>query len=135
MNIECPSCSVDNHIEFGDNVLCSDCHNPFSGHSYKKFKKPLISATTALIIGAYGGYKTDQLFFEDSRYPLGVEYELIDSCVNSSASSMSSLRLVQKKEVCICATESTVKEIEYKKISENETEFLSRFRTSIAECL
>ena len=41
MQIECPSCSTDNKIEFGENIVCSECKGSFAGHSYKKFKKRL----------------------------------------------------------------------------------------------
>lgn len=134
MHIECPSCSTDNKIEFGENIVCSECKESFAGHSYIKFKKPLISATTALFIGAFGTYKADQIFFEDQRYPLSVEYELIDSCVNSSRKLMNSYRLVEKTTVCVCALEKTMKEVSYKKLKKSESEFLTHFRNSIASC-
>lgn len=134
MHIECPSCSTDNKIEFGENIVCSECKESFAGHSYKKFKKPLISATTALFIGAFGTYKADQIFFEDQRYPLSVEYELIDSCVNSSRTLMNSYRLVEKTTVCVCALEKTMKEVSYKELKKNESEFLTHFRNSITSC-
>ena len=134
MHIECPSCATENKIEFGDNVLCSECKETFSGHTYKKFKKPFLSATMALMIGGYGTYKADQIFFDEARYPVAVEYELIDSCVNSSKFRMNSSRLVEKKTICACALEKTMEKIGYKEANENETKFLSRFLISVTTC-
>lgn len=134
MQIECPSCSTDNQIEFGENIICNQCKESFAGYSYKKFKKPLISATAALFIGAFGTYKADQIFFEDQRYPLNVEYELIDSCVNASRTLASVYRQANKTQVCICALGKTMKAISYKELKKSEPEFLTHFRKSISSC-
>lgn len=134
MQIECPSCSTENKIEFGQNIVCCECKKSFAGHFYKKFKKPFISATTALFIGAFGTYKVDQIFFEDQRYPLKVEYELIDSCVNASRALLNSSSYVKKTQVCVCALEKTMEEISYKELKKNEPEFLARFRKSVVRC-
>lgn len=134
MHIECPSCSADNKIEFGENIVCSECKESFAGHLYKKFKKPLISTTTALIIGAFGTYKADQIFFEEERYPLSVEYEIVDSCANSSRVLSNSNLKIEKTQVCICALEKTMEEVSYKKMRKNESEFLTHFRSSISSC-
>ncbi|WP_028469416.1 hypothetical protein [Neptunomonas japonica] len=134
MHIECPSCETDNKIELGDNIVCSECRESFAGYSYRKFKKPLITATTAFVIGAFGVYKADQIFFEDQRYPIHVEYELIDSCVNSSRTLMNSYRKIDKTQVCVCALGKTMEEVSYKELQKSESEFLTRFRNSIASC-
>lgn len=134
MQIECPSCSTDNQIEFGENIICNQCKESFAGYSYKKFKKPLISATAALFIGAFGTYKADQIFFKDQRYPLNVEYELVDSCVNASRTLANTYRQAKKTQVCICALEKTMKVISYKELKKSESEFLTHFRRSISSC-
>jgi hypothetical protein len=134
MHIECPSCSTDNKIEFGENIICYECKKTFAGHSFKKFKKPVLSATAALFIGVFGTYKIDQVFLTDQRYPLNVEYELIVNCVYSSHTLRNSVRNVEKTQLCICALERTMEEISYKQLRKSESEFLTRFRSNIARC-
>lgn len=134
MEIQCPSCEADNTVEFGENITCSECDKSFAGHYYKKFKKPLVSATAALFIGALGAYKVDQIFFEDQRYPSLVEYEIIDTCVNSSVLVRNTSRQVDKIRVCACALDKTMEEISYKELDKSESEFLTRFRESISAC-
>lgn len=134
MYIECPSCNTDNEIEFAKNIKCSKCKESFAGHSYRKFKKPLISATTALVAGGFFTYQADKLIFEEERYPLKVEYELVDSCVNSSRIWMSTDRHIKKTQLCICALEETMKVISYKELEKSEPEFLARFKGNIADC-
>ena len=134
MEIECPSCTTNNKIEFGENILCSSCKKTFAGHSYKKFKKPLLSATTALLIGTFGGYKAEQYFNLYKRYPVGVEYELIDSCIHSSRELMSGYYQSEKTSICICSLEKTMSELGYEELVKNESIFLTRFRSNLAAC-
>ncbi|WP_105259002.1 hypothetical protein [Pseudoalteromonas sp. T1lg88] len=134
MQIECPSCKTDNKVEFGDNILCNECKESFGGHSYKKFKKPLISASTALFIGAFGAYKLDKNFIEQQRYPVELEYELINSCVNSDRSALTSSLFVNKTKACICTLEKTMDEVSYKQLKESESTFVTHFRSNINLC-
>lgn len=134
MQIICPHCSSENKIEYGENIVCGECKKTLSGHTYKRFKKPLISATSALLIGAYGAHKIDKEFIEDARYPVGVEYELIDSCVNSSRNFMNSEWRVDKAKICVCALEKTMNDISFKDMKKSESAFLTRFRSSITAC-
>ena len=74
------------------------------------------------------------MFFEDQRYPLIVEYELIDICVNSSRMLLNSSQYSVKTKTCICALNKTMEVISYKELKKGESEFLTRFRSSIASC-
>lgn len=134
MQILCPHCSSENKIEYGENIVCGECKKTLAGHTYKRFKKSLVSATMALFIGAYGTYKIDKAFIEDERYPVGVEYELIDSCINSSRNFMGSDWRINKAKVCVCALEETMSDISFEDMKKSESEFLTRFRSSIANC-
>ncbi len=133
MQIECPSCSTDNKIEFGENIKCSKCNETFAGHSYQKVNKPVLSTVMAVGIGIIGTVQVDRHFGEH-RYPLKVEYELVDSCVNGSHSILNSKQQVLKTQACVCALEHTIEDISYDEFNENESDFLTRFRNSIANC-
>lgn len=134
MQIVCPHCSTENKIENSDNIVCGECKKTLAGYAYKRLKKPLVSATMELFIGAYGAYKIDKTFIEEKRYPVGVEYELIDSCVNSSGNFMGSVWRVNKTKVCVCALEKTMSDISIREMKKSESEFLARFRSGIASC-
>lgn len=134
MNIECPSCSKENKIEYSENILCSECNSAFAGYTYKKYKKPLLSASSALFIGIVGTYKIDQLYFDEARYPIRVEYEIVDNCVNSDKRSLASAQYIKKKNLCLCALELTMDSLPYKEATGDEAKFLSSFRTAINQC-
>lgn len=135
MHIECPSCKTENKIDYADKILCSSCKVSFAGHTYKKFKKPFISATTALIIGVYGTYKVDDLYFDKSRYPVAVEYELIDTCVNSSSRVLNKAQYIKKKKTCFCALANTMDKVSYKEMRESESKFITHFKNNINQCM
>lgn len=134
MLIECPSCSEENKVELGDDVVCKACNGSFSGYSYSKIAKPLISATTALCIGAFGALKIDKHFLEEQRYPVSVEYELIENCANADTWYSSYGQHAKKTQLCICALEKTMSDVSYKEMSESESTFVTHFRKNIATC-
>ncbi len=134
MNIECPSCSTENKIEYGENIVCSECKGTFAGHTYKKFKKPFISATTALVIGIYGGYKMDDLYFDDTRYPLAIEYSIIEACVATDTRPLAYRLYSSKLDVCLCSLEKTMDAFPYDEFKENQGKFLGIFKRNTDEC-
>jgi len=135
MQVECPSCSKQNDIAIDESIVCSECSSSFSGHVYSKFKRPLMSATSALIIGAFGGYKANQHIFQKERYPVSVEYEMLDSCVNSTRESLTARQHALKTEVCICSLEKTMEEFSYDDYQKSEPEFSTRFRDNVIGCI
>lgn len=135
MNVVCPHCDVVNKIEHGNNIHCCDCKKNFSGNTYRKLKKPLMSATAALIIGAFGGYKVDQHISDNSRYPLLVEYEVINSCAYGSRVAVGAKAQVEKTKACLCALDKTMQQVSYKNIeAKGESEFQTRFKENIISC-
>ena len=134
MQIVCPHCSCNNKIEYAENIACEECKKTLAGHTYKRFKKPFISAATVLLIGGYGAYKMETELIGEDRYPVGVEYELIDGCTNSSGSVMNTYMRTNKTELCICALKETMSEMSFQDMKESEPGFLARFRKNITSC-
>lgn len=134
MQIECPHCSTENTIEFGENIKCYECEQSFAGYLYKKFKKPIVGATTALLIGGFGSYKVGT-FFEKNRYPINIEYELIDTCINGYNQLLSRQSKIQKANTCICTLDKTMRNISYKDIEKSEPKFSARFHKNMMHCL
>ena len=129
MNIDCPNCGEENKIEFAENIICHSCNKTLAGHRYRKFKKPLIGAMSAFIIGGIGGYKADN-YLSEQRYPLQVEYQLVDACVNLSGSILQRSALSQKKTTCICAVKGATGEVSYSEYRKNPTQFISHTLTA-----
>ena len=131
MKIECPKCFKENSLNLEAKVNCGHCKEEITGYTYKK---PLISATTALIIGAGGFFAVDNYVLSNDRYPISAEYELIELCTSSYQKPMKSRSFSEKKSVCICALEETMKDISYSDLNDEESNFIGVFETKASEC-
>jgi hypothetical protein len=131
MFIECPKCFKYNDLKLKENVKCGHCQEELSGH---KYKKRVISVTTALMIGVGGSYATNKYLFTENRYPLAVEYSIIESCVNSHKKPLAYSVYGKKREICLCALEETIDDVSYKKFSKDETSFLITFEKKAKQC-
>lgn len=133
MHIECPHCATSNKIEFAEHIICCKCDKSFKGQSFGKLKKPLISAGAALVIGTVGGVTLDQLM-DVNRYPLAVEYAIIDSCLNGSNHSVSISWYQDKREICLCAVQDTIENVPYRDFKSDNSLFLAPFKKAMLDC-
>ncbi len=131
MKIECPHCQTDNDIEFAENIACKKCENSFKGFRFSKRK--WVSAGTALFVGALGGYKANNAFDEE-RYPLEVEYAIIDTCVNSSQNMVDVSWYENKRDTCLCAMSKTEKAIPYSEYKADSKPFIAAFIDNSRNC-
>lgn len=132
MKIECPACA--HKQTFAITASCGNCNGILSGHLYRKYRKPFLSATTALVLGAYGSYKVTDNLHDESRYPLRVEYALVDACVNANARPLPSQSYQRKQEICLCALEETIKEVTYREMRKNHEAFLTSMKSRVEAC-
>tara|TARA_R110000744_G_scaffold52291_1_gene112084 strand:+ start:399 stop:803 length:405 start_codon:yes stop_codon:yes gene_type:complete len=133
MQIECPACQEANQIEYAENIKCGKCEKTLANHYYKRFKKPIISTTFAVCIAALGGYQVEKAISDD-RYPMAIEYELINICSSEQLYSLPHKSAKEKTSLCVCALEKTVDDIVYSDFKENEKQFVSRFKSNIVAC-
>ncbi|MBE1275501.1 hypothetical protein [Enterovibrio baiacu] len=133
MIIECPHCATNNSIDFAEHITCCECKKSFKGQSFRKLKKPLLSAGTAVVLGIIGGIKTEQ-FLDENRYPIHVEYAIVDTCLNSSNRTLHISQYKDKRSVCLCAIESTIANVSYRDFKESQKLFNEPFKAAIAEC-
>lgn len=131
MKIECPACA---HKQPLAPAVCSGCNKSFAGHLFRKYRKPLMSATTALIVGGYGGYKVTDKLHEEVRYPLRAEYAIVEVCVNASAVPLSPRELERKRNICLCAFEEASHDVSYERYRTEPETFVRSFRSHVARC-
>ena len=131
MKIECPRCQKDNEIEFAENISCSECEKSFKGFKFSKRK--LVSASSALLVGALGAYAVES-GLDKERYPLEVEYAIVDTCVNSSKNMVSVSWYESKREACLCALEKTENDVAYSDYKSDQAIFLRTFKQHANRC-
>lgn len=93
----------------------------------------MISASAALVVGTLGGYKVNAAL-EEARYPLAVEYAIVDSCVNSSSNMVSVSWYTNKRKTCLCALEKTEEKISYSDYKADQRSFLTSFKLHALAC-
>jgi hypothetical protein len=133
LNIVCPVCTEENSLEYGSHISCNKCEKTFAGHTYKKFKKPLLSVKAALFIGAVGAYKVDKEFLEPKRYSTGAIVEIVSYCANSDNIFSRATQRVSAK-ACICALDETMKEVPEAELTSNAKLFKSSFVNNLKQC-
>ncbi|MCZ4370615.1 hypothetical protein [Vibrio diazotrophicus] len=131
MKVECPRCHTDNKIEYAENILCKECDKSFKG--YKFSKRKLVSSSAALLVGVVGGYQVNDVF-DEIRYPLQVEYALVDTCLNASTSAVSKSWFNSKRDICLCAVEKTTKDVSYSDYKTDESLFIRRLKRNAERC-
>ncbi|MBB1378976.1 hypothetical protein [Pseudoalteromonas sp. SR43-2] len=132
LNIVCPACTEENALEYGNHISCNKCEKTFAGHTYKKFKKPLLSVKAALFIGAVGAYKVDKEFLEPKRYSTGAIVEIVSFCANSD--NIRKASQIVTAHACICALDETMKEVPEAELSSNAKLFQSTFLSNLQQC-
>ncbi|MEZ9330612.1 hypothetical protein AB4152_16455 [Vibrio breoganii] len=131
MKVECPHCQEDNAIEFAENISCTKCEKTFKGFKFSRRK--LVSASSAMVLGVFGGYQVNSSL-EEERYPLAVEYAIMDTCTNSSKGLVSVSWYETKRDTCLCALEQTMNNVSYAAYKSNQEAFFSNFKYYAEDC-
>jgi hypothetical protein len=133
MIIECPHCHEDNKIEYAENIRCKKCEKDYKGFEFSKRK---IITGTALALLTYVGFHTlnDEVKGYGDRYPIAVEYALLDSCVNGGQSLMSNSNYRNKRETCLCALKDTQEDYPYVDYKDDAKGFVAIFRQYAKRC-
>ncbi|MFQ2148663.1 hypothetical protein ACK33U_08555 [Aeromonas jandaei] len=131
MIIECPKCSKKNDLHIEAKVKCGHCQEELTGHT---FKKKIMSGGTILAIGIISGQVADYALL-DNRYPMSVEYSIVDACTNADPELVSKTIYLHRKDVCLCAMKDTMNEISYIRYNVDKKSFLSTFQKNTNECI
>ncbi|MBG2876680.1 hypothetical protein I4902_04180 [Proteus alimentorum] len=125
-----------NEVDQCGDIQCHSCHGSFKEFSF--VKKSIISITTALVIGTGGGVfynkvKTNE--YLDPRYPVGIEYSIIDTCVSGSEIGMSYHKRLEKRKICICALEKSQPDLPYSEYRKDRSQINVLMNKNIYGCL
>lgn len=126
------SCSCGNKAEVGAAIefQCKTCEKVIEKFTVKK---PLKAAGIAAIL-AYGGSQFIDYAVTDNRYPLDVEYAVLEACSSSYKELLSYSNYGSKKKLCLCALEDTMNEISYIRYKVDEKGFLKAFEENAKSC-
>lgn len=102
-------------------------------------KKKVASILMTLTVGGVSGHYIDDLIekynLQTDRYPMNIEYKIIEKCISNYSEPIKQEILKNKREVCICALEKTELEYPYKIFIDNKDKFLNIFEMNAIECI
>jgi hypothetical protein len=131
MEITCPECKKATAVQIAEGLCCQHCQTSFE--KLKFAKKALITTTSALTLGTVIGFNADD-FFEPNRYPLRIEYALVEACSNGKPSVDYYRRAGQRFEVCACALKTVQEDISYKQYKKAPIAFVGAMESAAKEC-
>lgn len=124
------SCGDEAEIVATVEFQCKICESTIEKFS---IKKPLKAVGLAAVI-AYGGSQFIDYAISDNRYPLSVEYAVLEACSSSYKEPLSYSSYGFKKQLCLCALEDTMNEISYIRYKVDEKGFLKAFEKNVKSC-
>lgn len=142
MELDCPHCNKTNKLNFQDaSIACGECSKPLDGLRFttqqapeKSRKKSISGFVFAVVLGGLGYKNIDEHIIGDARYPLSIEYAILDSCVNSYTAAMTKTAYAEKKKICTCTLEQTMLSYGYKSFQEDQNGFVRAFKSNVATC-
>ncbi len=117
---------ISTKVEFG----CENCNKVIEKFT---IKKPLRLAGLAAVI-AYGGSQFIDYAITDNRYPMKVEYSLLDACISSEKKPLDFNSYGDKKQKCLCALEDTMNEISYIRYKVDRKGFVAAYKKNARMC-
>ena len=101
--------------------------------------KKIASIIMTLIVGGVTGHHIDDIVekynLEIDRYPLNVEYKIIESCISNYDKPIKRNLYMNKKSICICALEKTELVYDYSSYKSDKMNFLDIFEDYSKECM
>jgi hypothetical protein len=134
MKFECPSCNKGNDLDIDTAICCSHCETSFDGIKFQKIKSALFGTAMTFIAGGIIFDKAEDYMFGE-RLPIALEFEIVQSCVDSDDRSMSSSVYKKKKQSCLCGLEETLDELDYGDFKDSPIKFQALFSRKARQCL
>ena len=132
VSVNCPACSAVNELNQHRKIECEKCQKPITGHKYGA--KGALSAVLAFTVGFTGYGLVDRNFLDDKRYPMELEYALVNACTNGDISALPQRLYESKQEICICTVNKTIRALPYNELDERKSELKTVLSASAKEC-
>lgn len=123
IKLRCPNCRKENAIYLSRDIACTHCGKSLGD---KKYIKPMVSGMTVAIIAFAGGIKLDD-YLEKNRYPVNVEYALIESCISAAEEPLAVRVFDRKKEICQDALVRTQHTIDFGQYKAEPDTFIAEY--------
>lgn len=93
----------------------------------------------ALTLGGVAGHHIDDIVekydLQVNRYPIKIEYEIINNCISNDGKPIAREIYLYKKEICTCALGNTELDYSYSSYQKDYNTFLEIFEVKANECM
>jgi len=134
LEIICPNCDEENTIKLSSEIKCKKCEENLTKWKYSKFKKTVIGAMTAFVIGTPAAYQIGKHMHSEDRYPITTEYSIVNNCISQYKRPLRRAYIEKKQAICVCALSNTMKSIDYDDYIKDEEKFLDIFEQKATQC-
>ena len=134
ISLKCPVCRKEHRLATDDNITCDKCDTDLSSIT---FRSAAISTFAAVALGAGGLYSVDRIFLssdEPNRYPLEVEYALVERCANAPGEPVAPAAYARLRDTCICAVSQATEKVTYEEFRTDQFGFRNVWREGFDEC-
>lgn len=91
-------------------------------------------AILAFAVGVAGYSVVDRNVLDSNRYPLNVEYAMVNACTNGDLSALPRELYDSKQEICLCAVEKIVDDVPLSELKGGKAEFGQILAKGLDEC-
>ena len=124
--VMCQKCGKENELRI-EPEACAECGEKLSLIQVR-------SSVAALLLAAaigFGGNATYRKVASEERYPLLVEYTIVEQCANSSGAFVPHNVAKQKITLCANALRATQKDVDFQTFQEKPGVFATRFEKAV----
>ncbi|KPP96783.1 hypothetical protein [Marinobacter sp. HL-58] len=133
VSVNCPACAAVNELDQHRKIECKKCQKPITGHKYGA--RGALPAVLAFTVGFTGYGLVDRNFLDAKRYPMELEYAMVNACANGDQNALLREDYETKQEVCLCAVGKTVETVPYSELDERKSELRALLFSKLPECL
>lgn len=102
-------------------------------------KQKVVSILMALTLGGVAGHHIDDIVekydLQVNRYPIEIEYEIINNCISNYEKPLARKIYLYKKEICTCALGKIELYYSYSSYQKDYNTFLEIFEVKANECM
>ncbi|KEF32493.1 hypothetical protein D777_01127 [Marinobacter nitratireducens] len=132
VSVNCPACSAVNELDQHRNIECEKCQKPITGQKYGA--RGALPAVLAFTVGFTGYGLVDRNLLDSRRYPMELEYAMVNACTNGDINVLPRGLYESKQEICLCAVGKTVEALPYNELDERKSELKTVLSASAKEC-
>ncbi|MFC0116925.1 hypothetical protein ACFFK7_03160 [Pseudoalteromonas xiamenensis] len=134
ISLLCPSCSVENKLDFGEPLCCGSCKSSINNHVFEKSKKKWFGTKTTVLLTAALVFAADKQFVEPVQYSTDAIFEIVNACANPNSGLLNYSNQNTLAKACICALKQTMAEVPEAELRGNQKTFNDAFSRNLRLC-